>query len=93
MSEWLAAGIVSCSRSSISSSIVVVNKKGGEKHVCVHFRKLNAMTEAYVVRLPSIDEILSKLGGAKYISTFDFKSVFLMFLLINNLESIPASPP
>ena len=40
------------------------------------FRKLNSVTKAYVVRLPSIDEILSKLGKAKYISTFDLKSGF-----------------
>lgn len=76
VSEWLAAGIVSRSRSPFSSSVVVVNKKGGEKRVCVDFRKLNAVTKAYVVRLPSIDEILSKLGGAKFISTFDLKSGF-----------------
>ena len=76
MSEWLAAGIVSRSRSPFSSSVVVVNKKDGEKRVFVDFRKLNAVTKAYVIRLPSIDEILSKLGGAKYISTFDVKSGF-----------------
>ena len=76
MSEWLSAGIVSRSRSPFSSSVVVVNKKDGEKRVCVDFRKLNAVTKAYVVRLPTIDEILSKLGGAKYISTFDLKSCF-----------------
>ena len=76
VSEWLAAGIVSRSRSPFSSSVVVVNKKDGEKRVCVDFRKLNAVTKAYVIRLPSIDEILSKLGGAKYISTFDLKSGF-----------------
>lgn len=69
MSEWLSAGIVSCYRSPFSSSVVVVSKKDGEKRVCAHFRKLNAVTKEYVVRLPSIDEILSKLGGAKYIST------------------------
>ena len=76
VSEWLSAGIVSRSRSPFSSSVVVVNKKDGEKRVCVDFRKLNAVTKAYVVRLPTIDEILSKLGGAKYISTFDLKSGF-----------------
>ena len=73
VSEWL---VVSRSRSPYSSSAVVVSKKCGEKRVCVDFRRLNAVTKAYVVRLPSIDEILSKLGKAKYISTFDLKSGF-----------------
>ena len=88
VSEWLSAGIVSRSRSPFSSSVVVVNRKDGEKRVCVDFRKLNAVTKAYVVRLPTIDEILSKLGGAKYISTFDLKSGFFNVPLDKKIKRV-----
>ena len=93
VSEWLAAGIVSRSRSPFSSSVVVVSKKCGEKRVCVDLRRLNAAKKAYVVRLPSIDEILSKLGKAKYISTYDLKSVFSMFQLTKGQENTQVSQP
>ena len=37
---------------------------------------MNKITKPYVYPLPTIDQILGKLGGAQYISTFDLKSGF-----------------
>ena len=55
---------------------MVVDKKDGSKRVCIDFCRLNKITKPYVYPLPTIDQILGKLGGAQYISTFDLKSGF-----------------
>ena len=72
--EWEESGIIRRSRGPYSSSIVVVDKKDGSKRVCIDFSRLNRITKPYVYPLPTIDQILGKLGGAQYISTFDLKS-------------------
>ena len=74
--EWEESGIICRSRGPYSSSAVVVDKKDGSKRVCIDFRRLNKITKPYVYPLPTIDQILGKLGGAQYISTFDLKSGF-----------------
>ena len=74
--EWEESGIICRSRGPYSSSTVVVDKKDGSKRVCIDFRRLNKITKPYVYPLPTIDQILGKLGGAQYISTFDLKSGF-----------------
>ena len=37
---------------------------------------MNKITKPYVYPLPTIDQILGKLGGAQYISIFDLKAGF-----------------
>ena len=74
--EWESSGIISRSRSPFNSSAVVVSKKDGSRRVCIDFRKLNSRTKPYVFPLAQIDDVLSKLGGANYISIFDLKSGF-----------------
>lgn len=74
--EWEASGIIARLRGQYSSPLLVVGKKDGSRRVCCDFRHLNARTKPYVYPLASIDEILGKIGGSNYISTFDLKSGF-----------------
>src|SRR6266498_2486637 len=56
--EMLKKGIIRKSKSSWASSIVFVQKKGGEMRFCVDYRKLNKITKKDNHPLPRIDEIL-----------------------------------
>ena len=39
--------------------------------MCVDYRRLNSISEADAYLMPRIDELLDKLGNAKYITTLD----------------------
>ena len=70
LDKLLEAGIIRESHSSWSAPIVVVPKADGGKHLCVDFRALNAITRKYVWPMPKVEDIFSKLGKAKYFTTF-----------------------
>ena len=71
--EMLQAGVIQRSRSPWSFSLVVVSKKDGSKRLCVDFRKLNEITKKNSYPLPPIDDILSMLGKANYLTSLDLK--------------------
>ena len=67
----LEAGVIRESHSSWSAPITVVPKGDGGKRMCVDYRALNAISRAYIWPMPRIDDILAKLGKAKYVTTLD----------------------
>lgn len=69
--EMEEAGIIKRSTSEYASPIVLVPKKYGTLRMCVDYRKLNSVSEADAYPMPRIDELIDKLGEAKYISTLD----------------------
>ena len=69
--EMEEAGIIKPSTSEWASPIVLVPKKDGTLRMCVDYRKLNAVSESDAYPMPRIDELIDRLGGAKYISTLD----------------------
>ena len=66
MQEMEESGIIEPSCSEWASPIVVV-KKDRSIRLCVHYRKLNAATPMDAYPMPRVDELLGKLGNAKYI--------------------------
>ncbi len=74
--RMLNLGIISPSKSPMSAPIVLVKKKDGTLRFCVDYRKLNAITQKDVYPLPRIDDILAKLSGNIFFSTFDADSGF-----------------
>ena len=76
-----AGGIIRRSQSPWSFPVVVVDKKDGSKRFCVDFRQLNKITKPISYPLPVIDDILARLGKAKYFTTLDLKSGYWQVLM------------
>lgn len=58
------------------SSITVVKKANCDLRICLDPKELNNAIKREHFRLPSLDEIVSNLSGAKYFSTLDAYSGF-----------------
>ena len=58
------------------SGMVVVPKSNGKVKICVDFTKLNENVCCELQMLPTVDETLSKLSGAKVFSKLDANSGF-----------------
>lgn len=72
--ELLSNGIVRPSSSSYASPVILVNKKNGQKRLCVDYRALNRKTMKDKYPLPRIEDKLDCLGGNKYFSSLDLAS-------------------
>ncbi|CAB4408453.1 unnamed protein product [Rhizophagus irregularis] len=57
-----------------ASPVVIVDKKGGEKRLCIDYRKLNAVTKADAYPLPRIDDMLESFSNATWFTTLDLAS-------------------
>ena len=50
---------------------MIIKKKDGTIHLCVDYRRLNAMTQVDAHPMPRIDDIFNQVGQARYITTVD----------------------
>lgn len=64
-------GVIEPSSSEWSSPIVLVPKKDGTLRFCLDFRKLNSVSKFDPYPMPRVDELVERLGRAKYLSTLD----------------------
>lgn len=69
------------SYSSISSPILLVHKPGGGVRFCVDYRKLNSVTKKDRYAIPLIDETVSLVRGAKWLSKLDIRQAFNRILI------------
>ncbi len=69
--EMLRLGVIEPSRSPWSSPIVMVPKPDGTLRFCNDFRRLNEVSEFDGYPMPRVDELLERLGRARFISTLD----------------------
>ena len=76
LDSLLAGGIIVESKSDWASPLVPVRKKDGGVRLCVDFRQLNAVTPLRRYWLPSLAEILDRVGPCSCLSTLDLTSGF-----------------
>ena len=69
--EMLKTGVIRHSDSPYASPITVVKKKDGKIRLCIDFRKLNSITIFDAEPIPTLDELLVKIEGAKYFTKID----------------------
>ncbi|KAM9308293.1 uncharacterized protein PAF06_012480 [Gastrophryne carolinensis] len=69
--NMLKLGVIEPSSSPWCSPIVIVPKKNGEMRFCIDFRKLNQISKFDTYPMPHIEDLITRLGDAQYISTFD----------------------
>ncbi|KAI5616012.1 hypothetical protein C0J50_10699 [Silurus asotus] len=67
----LEMGVIEPSSSKWSSPVVIVPKKDNTLRICIDFRQLNSQSQFDAYPMPRIDDLLEKIGGAKYVTTLD----------------------
>ena len=68
LKEMQESGIIEPSTTEWSSPIVLVKKKDGTLRMCVDYRRLNSISQADAYPMPRIDNLINRLGKAKYIT-------------------------
>ncbi|GBG67283.1 hypothetical protein CBR_g88571 [Chara braunii] len=74
LDDLLAKGWIRPSCSPYGAPVLFVRKKNKDLRLCIDYRKLNAQRIKNVGPLPQIDDLLKRLGDAKYFSKLDLKS-------------------
>ncbi|GBG69807.1 hypothetical protein CBR_g4636 [Chara braunii] len=74
LDDLLAKGWIRPSSSPYGAPFLFVRKKNKDLRLCIDYRKLNAQTVKNAGPLPRLDDLLERLGGAKYFSKLDLKS-------------------
>ncbi|GBG90325.1 hypothetical protein CBR_g50574 [Chara braunii] len=74
LDDLLDKGWIHPSSSPYGEPVLFVQKKNKDLRFCIDYRKLSAQTVKNAGPLPRINNLLERLGGAKFFSKLDFKS-------------------
>ena len=86
----LEEGVIEPLNSAWSSPVVMHLKPDGTRRACIDFRKINKLTKKDAYPLPNMNEILSKLRNARYISTLDLSQAYFQVPLDGNSKEYTA---
>ena len=75
--KLLTAKVICSSRSSWSAPIIIVPKGDRGKWLVINHRALNKVNRRFTLPMPKVEDIFSKLNGAKYYSTPRFQAGYL----------------
>ncbi|GBG60289.1 hypothetical protein CBR_g4244 [Chara braunii] len=74
LDDLLEKGWIRPSSSPYGAPVLFVRKKNKDLRLCIDYRKLNAQMIRNAGPLPRIDDLLERLGSAKFFSKLDLKS-------------------
>ncbi|GBG67352.1 hypothetical protein CBR_g489 [Chara braunii] len=74
LDDLLEKGWIRPSSSPYGAPVLFVWKKNKDLRLCIDYRKLNAQTIRNAGPLPRIDDLLERVGGAKFFSKLNLKS-------------------
>ena len=61
--------------------VVIVPKSNNEKRLWIDFRSLNSITRTYLWLIQNVEDIFSRLGKAKFLTTLDQRAGYHHILL------------
>ena len=71
INKLLDVQVINSGHSSWSAPNIVVPKEEGGKFLLIDYRALNKVTQKFVWPMPRVEDIFSRLNGAKYFSTLN----------------------
>lgn len=72
--QMLQDGLIKLSSSQLSSPVLLVKKKDGNCCFCTDYKAINALMTKNGFPIPTVDELLDELVGAKLFSKLDLHS-------------------
>jgi len=80
----LEYGFIRASRSPYGAPMLFVKKKDNTLRMCIDYRQLNNITIKNKYPLPKVDELLNRLGGARYFTKLDLQSGYHQIRMKDN---------
>ena len=88
--KMLKSDIIEPSTSSWSSPVILIPKEVGSVRTVVDLRKVNSVSKGDSFPLPRIDDIIDKIGHAKFLSKFDARKGYFQVPLTDRAKPITA---
>ncbi|XDV12077.1 hypothetical protein PO909_000821 [Leuciscus waleckii] len=86
----LSQGIIEASKSEWCNPVVLVPKKDGSIRFCIDFRYLNSVSQFDSYPTPRIDDLLERLGKAKFLTTLDLSKGYWQVPLTERSRELTA---